>query len=208
VSAKLPAGSDSGTTRHDVYHWMPWRVSVGAEGDVVRRGIYTMSVTGSLKYGFWSSYQDRHGENPRSYGQDLAWSDTMSGALGVRHAYGALRGFADLSFTPSPVPEQTGRSNYVDNDRAGLAIGADIKIPLGGSFIRPGLQVSAQRLLPRHNTKSASRLVDELPDGSVFDSTRDPVPGSAGLQTNNPGYPGFGSTGYLWSGFFSLEIPL
>ena len=132
----------------------------------------------------------------------------MSGALGVRHTYGPARGFIDLSFTPSPVPEQKGRSSYVDNDRAGLAVGADIKVPLGGSFVRPGFQLSAQRLIPRHNTKDASRLVDELPDGAVFDSTRDPVPGSAGLQTNNPGYPGFASAGYVWSGFFSLEIPL
>jgi long-chain fatty acid transport protein len=208
VSAKLPAGSDSGTTRRDVYHWMPWRVALGAERDLVRRGAYTMAVTGSLAYAFWSSYQDRHGDRPSTYGQDLAWHDTMSGALGVRHVYGPVRGFIDLSFKPSPVPEQTGRSNYVDNDRVGLALGADLKIPLGGSFLRPGLQVSAQRLIPRHDTKNASRLVDELPDGSVFDSTRDPVPGSAGLQTNNPGYPGFGSGGYVWSGFFSLEIPL
>ncbi|HSO39204.1 MAG TPA: hypothetical protein VLT33_42050 [Labilithrix sp.] len=208
VSAKLPAGSDSGTTRRDVYHWMPWRVAVGAEGDVVRRGAYTMAVTGSLKYGFWSSYVDRHGESPSTYGEDLAWKDTMTGALGVRHSYGPARAFIDLSFTPSPVPEQKGRSSYVDNDRAGLALGADVKIPLGSSFVRPGFQVSAQRLIPRHNTKDASRLVDELPDGAVFDSTRDPVPGSAGLQTNSPGYPGFASGGYLWSGFFSLEIPL
>ncbi len=208
VSAKLPAGSDSGTTRRDVYHWMPWRVALGAEGDLAHRGAYTMAVTGSLKYGFWSSYADRHGESPGSYGQDLAWSDTMSGALGVRHTYGAARGFVDLSYSPSPVPEQTGRSNYVDNDRVGLSLGADVKIPLGNSYIRPGFQVGAQRLVPRHDTKSAGRLVDELPDGAVFGSTRDPVAGSAGLQTNNPGYPGFASGGYLWSGFFSLELPL
>lgn len=208
ISAKLPAGSDSGTTRRDVYHWMPWRVSLGAEGDLVRRGAYTMAVTGSVKYAFWSAYQDRHGESPGSYGPGLAFSDTMSGALGVRHTYRGARGFVDLSFTPSPVPEQTGRSNYVDNDRAGIAIGADVKIPLGSSYVRPGFQLAAQRLLPRHNQKDPSRLVDELPDGALHDTTRDPLPGSGGLQTNNPGYPGFASSGYLWSGFFSLEMPL
>jgi len=208
VSATLPSGSESGTTRRDVYHWMPWRVSLGAEGDVIRRGAYTMSLTGSLRYAFWSSYEDRHGTRPASYGAGLGWSDTMSGALGVRHTYKGVRGFVDLSYAPSPVPEQVGRSSYVDNDRVGIAVGADLKVPIGRSFVRPGLQVSATRLVPRHHTKDASRLVDELPDGSSFDDARDPVPGAAGLQTNSPGYPGFASAGFLWSGFFTLEIPL
>ena len=91
----------------------------------------------------------------------------------------------------------------------GIAIGADLKIPIGkSSYVRPGLQLAAQRLIPRHVTKDPARIIDELPDGSAFDSTRDPVPGAAGLQTNNPGYPGFASGGYLWSGSLFLEIPL
>jgi len=208
VGATLPAGTESGTTRRDVYHWMPWRVALGAEADLVKRGAYKMRAAASLKYAFWSSYEDRHGIRPISYGEDLGWNDTTSGALGVRHLYGRARGFIDLAYAPSPVPEQVGRSNYVDNDRASISLGADLKIPIAGSYVRPGFQVGVARLIPRHNTKNAARLVDELPDGAAFDSTRDPVPGSTGLQTNNPGYPGYGSAGYLWTGAFTLEIPL
>jgi long-chain fatty acid transport protein len=208
VRATLPAGTESGTTRRDVYHWMPWRVALGAEIDALRRGRYRMAVTGSLKHAAWSSYEDRHGDSPSVHGRDLAFRDTLSGTVGVRHFYGGVRGFMDLSFSPSPVPEQVARSNYVDNDRVGLALGVDAKIPVAGSFVRPGLQLGATRLVPRQNTKDASRLVDELPDDAVFESTRDPVPGAQGLQTNNPGYPGFRSAGYLWTGFFTLEIPL
>lgn len=207
VSATLPAGTESGTTRRDVYHWMPWRVGVGAEIDVVERGAYRMAVTGSLTHAFWSSYEDRHGARPSSYGADLAWSDTTSGSLGVRHFYRGARGFLDLSFSPSPVPEQVGRSSYVDNDRVGISAGADVKVPLAGSFVRPGLKLGAARLVPRHHTKDSSRMVDELPDDAVFDSTRDPVPGAAGVQTNSPGYPGYRSAGYLWTGMFTLEVP-
>lgn len=208
INATLPAGSASGTTRRDVYHWTPWRVGFGAEGDVIHRGAYTMALTGSLKYGFWSAYEDRHGQRPSLYGADLGWSDTMTVTGGVRHTWGRARGFADLTYVPSPVPEQVGRSSYVDNDRVGLVIGADVKIPIGKSFVRPAISLGAQRLVPRHHTKDDARLVDELPDGAAFDSTRDPVPGTTGLQTNSPGWPGFRSAGYLWSGMFTLEVPL
>ncbi|MBS2015836.1 MAG: hypothetical protein JST00_23310 [Deltaproteobacteria bacterium] len=208
INAQLPAGSESGTTRRDVYHWMPWRVGFGAEGDVLHRGTYTMALTGSLRYGFWSAYEDRHGQRPSAYGSDLAWNDTMTVTAGVRHTWARARAFADATFVPSPVPEQTGRSSYVDNDRVGLVIGADVKIPIGKSYVRPAISLGAQRLVPRRHTKEDARVVDELPDGSAFDSTRDPVPGTSGLQTNSPGWPGFRSSGYLWQGMFTLEVPL
>lgn len=208
VSATLPAGTESGTTRRNVYHFMPWRVGLGAEVDVLERGAYTMSMTGSVKYAFWSSYEDRHGTRPSAYGSDLAFRDTMSAALGVRHAYGPVRGFMDLSVAPSPIPEQVGRSNYVDSDRVGISLGADLRLPIAQSFVRPGVQLGAARLVPRENMKDPTRLVDELPDDAAFAGSRDPVPGAAGLQTNSPGYPGYRSGGFLWTGLVTLEVPL
>ena len=208
VSATLPGGTESGTTRRAVFHWMPWRVALGAEADVLQRGAYAMALAASLKYAFWSSYEDRHGTSPSTYGQDLAFRDTMSAAVGIRPRYRSARGFVDLSYSPSPVPEQVGRSSYVDNDRVGVSVGLDVRLPVGRSYVRPGLQAAAQRLVPRSHGKDPSRLVDELPDGALFDSTRDPVPGAAGLQTNSPGYPGYRSAGYLWTGLVTLEVPL
>lgn len=208
VNATLPAGTESGTTRRNVYHWLPWRVGLGAEVDVVKQGPYRMAVTGSLRHAAWSAYEDRQGTRPSDYGPGLGWSDTLGGSLGVRHFYGPGRGFVDLTFAPSPVPEQVGRSSYVDNDRVGMTIGGDLKIPLATSFVRPGAQLGVTRLVPRHNTKDPARIVDELPDDAAFGSTRDRVPNAAGVQTNNPGYPGYGSAGYVWSAMFTLEIPL
>jgi hypothetical protein len=208
VNATLPSGTESGTQRKETYHYMPWRVGMGAEVDAIHRGRYTMSVTASLTYAFWSTYEGRHGERPTMYGADYAWSDTLSGALGVRHAYGRARGFVDVLFVPSPVPEQSGRSNYVDNDRVGMALGGDVEIPIGGVRIRPGISLFAQRLVPRHASKNESLVRDELPDAAVLGSTRDAVPEARGLQTNNPGWPGFGSSGYLWGGTMTLSIPL
>lgn len=208
LDATLPSGTASGTTRRDLYDWTPWTVGGGAEADVYQHGEHTFSIVASAKLGMWSDYQDRHGQHPWVYGGDLGWKNTVSGTLGVRHRGGPARIFADLTYIPSPVPEQIGRSNYVDNDRVGLALGGDVEIKLWGVSIRPGLQFRGDRLIYRHNTKNDSRILDEVPDGSVFGTSQAPVPGAQGLQTNNPGWPGFASEGWLWSGAFTLTMPI
>lgn len=207
IDSTLPTGTESGATQTNVFDWMPWQVALGAEADVVRRGRHTLSVVGSIDYGFWSAYLDRHGDSPSMYGADLAWHDTLSGAVGLREKYRSARGFFDLRYIPSPVPEQVGRSNYVDNDRFGFALGGDVGLHLPAN-IRPGFQVFADRLIPRTNTKDDSQIVDELPDGAVYGGTHDPVPGAKGLQTNNPGWPGFSSGGWIWGGSITVSVPL
>jgi hypothetical protein len=185
---------------------MPWSVAVGVEAEIARRGQYTASVVGSLDYGLWSSYLDRQGQSPSVYGPGMGFHDTMSGALGLRHTYKNLRAFTDLRYVPSPVPTQVARSNYVDNDRFGVGIGGDILLEL--LKLRPGFQLFADRFIPRSNEKDPSRLVDEVPDGSTVSATGASVAGSQGLQTNNPGYPGFSSAGWLWGGAITLSMPL
>jgi hypothetical protein len=208
VVATLPSGTTSGTQQNNVFDWMPWSAGLGAEAHVLGRGPYTMTVVGSVNYAWWSAYQDRQGTRPSSYGPGLAWTDTLSGALGTRHTYGSVRGFVDFRYVPSPVPEQVGRSNYVDNDRVGAALGADFSWQIGPVQLRPGAQFFVDRLLQRHNTKDDARITDELPDGSIFGSTHAPVPGTQGLQTNNPGWPGFASAGWIWGGAVTLSTPL
>jgi hypothetical protein len=206
--ATLPSGTQSGTQQQNVFDWTPWTAGVGAEAKVLTHGKYTLSVVGSLGYAWWSAYEDRQGHRPSFYGPNLAWSDTPSGALGTRHAYGPVRGYVDFRYVPSPVPEQIGRSNYVDNDRFGAALGADVAWQIGPVRLRPGAQLFVDRLLQRHNTKDDARIVDELPDGAIFGSTKAPVPGTQGLQTNNPGWPGFASAGWIWGGAVTISTPL
>jgi hypothetical protein len=114
----------------------------------------------------------------------------------------------DLTYTPSPVPEQIGESNYVDNDKVGLMAGGDIALKLGPTKLRPGAQLFVNRLISRHNTKDDALMTDQLPDDSIYGSTHDPVLGAKGLQTNNPGWPGFASQGWIWGGAITLEVPL
>lgn len=206
ISAALPSGSESKTTRRDVFHYMPWSTALGVEVDALKRATYTVSVAGSVNYAFWSDYEDRHGGSPTAYGADLGFKDTLSGALGVRYVTGGARAYFDVQYVPSPVPAQIGRSNYVDNDRLGVVLGGDVDLKIGG--IRAGLQFFGHRLLKRHQTKDMARIRDELPDDAVFADSFDPVPGAGGLQTNNPGWPGFGSSGWVTGGAVTLRVPL
>ena len=206
IRAALPSGTESRTARRDVFHSMPWNAALGAEADVLARSTYTLSAVGSLRVSYWSDYQDRHGQSPSAYGKDLAFEDTLSGAVGVRYSRASAAAYLDVQYVPSPVPAQIGRSNYVDNDRVGLLVGADVDLKVNG--IRAGVQLFGHRLLPRHQTKDPSRLADELPDDAAFADTFDPVPGAGGLQTNNPGYPGFGSAGWVTGAALTLKVPL
>lgn len=59
------------------------------------------------------------------------------------------------------------------------------------------------------SSRSASPLAlvtDEVPDDAVLDS--EPIAGREGLQTNSPGWPGFGSGGYLATASLYLTVNL
>jgi hypothetical protein len=177
----------------------------------------------TLQYADWSSYEDRHSERPHP---DYAWSDTLDVSLGVRYAQQRFAAFVDATYLPSPVPAQTGRTNYVDNDRVGVGGGASYEFELWGGHFELGAQLQAHRLLARHVTKFLAPdnpqpnphqpgfgdnfypqlVIDEVPDDAVDGQLRDPVPGRDGLQTNNPGFPGFASEGWILGGAINLSI--
>ena len=206
VDATLPTGTESTAVQKSVFDWMPWSVALGAELEVARRTNATTSLVASAQYSFWSSYRDRMNVSPTSYGDDMTFKDTPSGAIGVRQTFRDARMFLDLRYVPTPVPKQVGRSNYVDNDRFGAGIGADVLLQF--LKLRPGVQLFVDRFLPRHQTKDDTRIVDEVPDDATLGTTGAPVPGVQGLQTNNTGYPGFASGGWLWGGAVTLGMPL
>jgi len=198
IRATLPDGSESSTTLREVHHFVPWILGVSSSVDVYEAEKTTVTLAGTLAYEAWSNYIDRHGEKPGDVDPRYAWSDTITAALGVRLNQGPLRTFLDFNLRPSPVPAQTGRSNYVDNDRVGMTLGGDFDFRLGGLHFRPGASVSGYALFRRYQAKNDSLIRDELPDDTV-DRNLDPVPAARGLQTNNPGWPGFASEGWIGS---------
>jgi hypothetical protein len=104
----------------------------------------------------------------------------------------------ELGVAPSPVPDQTGRTNYVDNTRYGAS--ATFELPfasLGGNYV-VAFSVQGQLMPKRSVTKradAANPVLDEVPDGAIDSQHGLPLAGAAGLQTNNPGYPGYTSSG-------------
>jgi long-chain fatty acid transport protein len=195
------------------HDYVPWRFGVAASYDIYRGAHDTMTVAGSAVYGLWSNYVDRHSEAPVA---QYAWANTVTPILGVREQHDTVGTFLDLEYQPTPVPLQTGRTNYVDNDRVGADVGFDYAFTMLGTHFKIGTQVQVQRLVPREQTKvptpispdgvnqNPALVADEVPDDSVLDGK--PLAGSQGLQTNNPGWPGFGSQGWILGGGIALSI--
>jgi hypothetical protein len=195
----LATGNEQSTQLRFTHSYMPLQVALG--GTYRLGDASPWSVTGEVKYARWSRYRDRHDERP---GGEYAWSDTATPTVGVRFARDGSRAWLDATYVPSPVPPQTGRTNYVDDDRAGFAAGVEHVLVGWGSRFRIGADVLGQRLLARHVTKfvppagsTDPQLVqDEVPDDAI-DVLGQAVPGREGLQTNNPGFPGFASSGWV-----------
>lgn len=219
----LSTGNEQGASIGFTHSFMPLTIATGASWDLGAYGPHRLSVVGTAVFGRWSTYRDRHSERPHP---DYAWSDTLSGSLGLRHQRAALASYLDVTYQPSPVPAQTGRSNYVDNDRVGIAGGLQHRFTLRGYQFRAGAHAQFHRLLHRSVTKFSTPLnpqpnpnepgygdnhfpqlvVDEVPDDAVDGVLGDPIPGREGLQTNNPGFPGFESSGWILGAGISISL--
>jgi hypothetical protein len=220
-SFTLSGGQTETSTITFVHDYMPWQFGVGTSYDLIKEEHDYLALSFTAVYALWSNYVDRTGETPDPvYG----WYNTISPTVGVRHQHDSVGLFLDGQYTPSPVPLQTGRSNYVDNDRVGGDIGADYKFELFKTKMRVGAQFQTQYLIPRTQAKIAtpnepdgldhypSLVRDEVPDNGLVTTptSNGQVPantaGGAGLQTNNPGWPGFGSSGWIVGGGIYLSI--
>lgn len=213
-AATLPVGDVQNATRRSVHHWLPWRVALGFQWHFAEHTQSRWSLTGHALYARWSQYENRHGERPH---RDFAWRDTVSGALGLRHTlHGSLQSLLDLQYVRTPVPDQVGRENYVDNDRLGILMGTEYAFPkLGPLTVKLGVNAQLQLLRARTQQKLDPtkrdpvypQLVrDEWLDGQVETTTGEVYAGAKGLQTNNPGWPGFSSHGLLAAGGLTLSV--
>jgi long-chain fatty acid transport protein len=202
----LATGLQQGSSLKFVQDYQPWQAGAGLSWDIVRQGLRSLALTGTLLYARWSQYLDRHGVRPSGAYQ---WNDTLAGTLGLRFVGEHVGLSTDVQYKPTPVPLQTGRSNYLDNDRLGMSISAEYRWTWLETPLAVGLQLQAYRMLTREQKKrSAPRspsgenrtpglVWDEVPDDAQIAS--EPVPGRDGLQTNNPGWPGFSSSGWIGS---------
>jgi len=160
-------------------------------------------------YALWSRYRNHQGE------QNSGFADTWSARAGGSWQVTTDRVLrAGLRWEPSPVPPQTGRTNYVDNDRVVASIGAGHRMHMFGSALEVGWYIQASHLMPRDTNKAThssypacgpgvATLCDEAPDNAVDPSTGKQIGAYQGLQTGNPGFPGFASYGDIFA--FGLD---
>jgi hypothetical protein len=196
-----------------IHDYVPWQVGLAAAYEVVKTPTDGVTVSATALYAKWSDYVDRHADRPSGA---YAWSDTVAPTVGVRYRHDAMRVLLDGTYQKSPVPDQTGRTNYVDSDRLGATAGFDYAFPLWGGKLRAGVQAQGHRVMPRDVKKldtppspsgapgDPNLVIDEVPDDAVFNGM--PLVGREGLQTNNPGWPGFRSAGWLFGGGLYLSF--
>jgi long-chain fatty acid transport protein len=182
----------------------PTRVGLGVatSGDITGVGTWEIGAQGVFTR--WSQYVDRHAERPLD-----AWHDTVNIGLAGSLDWASRRIFAEVGFAPSPVPDQKGRTNYVDNTRLGASTGVEIPFTFWSGSFALALYVQGQFLPTRSVAKrsdAAHPVVDEVPDGAIDRQHALPLSGAAGLQTNNPGYPGYSSIGGIFGGGLVLKL--
>ena len=146
----------------------------------------------------WSQYLDRSSEQ-------VNWIDQWEVSAGVSRSTSKLALGLDARWRPSPVPPQIGRSSYVDPSQLAMSVTAALNI-----FDRFAMRIVLQghRLLRRHDQKdlrASDPVIDEFP-ASIDEISGERIESSVGLQTNNPGYPGYQSKGWVWVAGLMLVI--
>jgi hypothetical protein len=211
----LATGVEQGSGLAFTYFYQPWQASAGFGYDFYAHGDSVWTASTSFLYGRWSKYIDRQSTRPDGA---YTWRDTLTGALGVRMKEGALSMALDGQYKPTPVPEQTGRTNYVDNDRLGMSLSMEYGFELWSQRMKLGAQLATYRLIQRKQTKitppvqadgvnrTPQLVADEVPDDAVISDQ--PVQGRDGLQTNNPGWPNFSSMGWVTTAGLYISVAL
>lgn len=191
----------------------PLRFSLGVMYSFPKVEGWRISLIANALYTMWSQYRDRHAERPLD-----KWVDTVKPAFGVNVSSEDREFGFDWTYHMTPVPDQTGRSNYVDNDRIAFAIGYTEFFKFEKFTLAGGMSFQTQVLFKRTTVKTRTEegfvsaadapynsVVDEYPE--MTDSEGNVYPGSVGFQTNNPGFPGYWTRGVLFgSGIFAKFI--
>lgn len=167
-----------------------------------------------LTWNHWADFIDTHHnraqqnavwEKGSSPDETYAFSDTFSLSLGMGYEYlDGLSVTAGVGFRPSPVPAQVGRTNYADADLIDVALGHSYDLTLGSGTLRLDAALQVWFMGETTVNKDPSQIKDEFPDDARTLIGAQPMPEAAGLQTNNPGFPGYSFGGWALAGSVSV----
>ncbi len=172
-----------------------------------------MYAQAGVTWNHWSDFIDTHhnraqqnavwqdGAEPND---EFAFSDTFSLSLGLGYEYlDGLSITAGVGWRPTPVPDQVGRTNYADADLVNVALGHRLDLALGSGVIRLDGALQVWFMGETTVNKDPSQIKDEFADDARTLIGAQPMPEAAGLQTNNPGFPGYTFGGWALAGSVS-----
>jgi hypothetical protein len=210
-----PEGEDSLPQVYKIFTaYQPRRASLGlvrelggAPGD----GLWRVGL--GFQWTEWSNYINRLGEAPLE-----PWDDGLEATLSLGRQGLNTDWCFSLQYVPSPVPDQVGRTNYVDSDRWSSSMGVNHQWNVGGVPMIAGANIQAHWLVSRETNKVSSddlpeghsAVIDEFPDNTFLKADtidKTPVDEAKGLQTNNPGYPGYRSKGWALGVGVTFKVP-
>ena len=197
-----------------VFDYEPMEASLGGG---VKNGPVSFQV--SANWERWSRYLDHHGQTadqaailPSSPfphtsidGSKYAFHDTVSLRGGAIYRWAKdLETSLGGAYYPSPVPAQVGRTSYVDSAIVGITGGQRIGFDLFGHRIVASLGAQFWRMVTRTTHKDPSQVYDEMPDQVRTIQNGQTLREASGLQTNNPGFPGYEASGWVFAASTSL----
>lgn len=162
------------------------------------------------RFNKWDAYVD-------STSNFAGFDNTFDSRLGVQYQMSENNTFrGGVSYIPTPVPDQTGRTNYVDNSRIRVSLGGSHRLSVSEFAFEVGWAAQLHIMVPRDTNKATAETYPNCSDSQkdvvcdeVDNSLLDPKTGkphveAQGLQTGNPGFPGWTSGGLISS--LQLEI--
>jgi len=174
---------------HFVNFFSPHQVTLGLHFKPLK----WLAVNSDVTWAAWSHYRSLHGEKVSP-----SFKDTWTPRLGIEATLTKpFKLCAGYFYAPTPVPDQTGHTNLVDNTRHGMSLGMlwDLR-ELPGIRRLPlsiDLHFTAQVLETRNTQKNSDLMQDSDPQ-------------TPGKQVNSPGYPSFKSGGYLVGGGTTVSV--
>lgn len=145
-----------------------------------------------IVYEEYSNYRDSHYQRPT-----VPFWDIVSTHLGIEYTLNErilLR--SGYVFHPSPVPEQDGRTNYADTTVHYFNFGGGSNWKYEDWRLVLDIYVQIISFVYRENVKS-TEAKDPVVDEDKY---------LEGLQSKNPGYPGFSIDGFGYGGGISVSI--
>lgn len=112
------------------------------------------------------------------------------------------------TYRPTPVPEQVGRTSFVDASIVGASLGERYQFKVFDRTFVLAVTTQLLHMLPRTTYKDPARTLDAYPDDARTLRGGDAIPEARGLQTNSPGFPGYRAEGWLLSTSIALAYLL